>query len=166
VYDTPRYEDQTLNKVWLHLSLAQTQLGLSSLQHKFGNKRILDKNLDIVKHELQQLDLIDADEINCKQPDNIDGTDLFDQFYIGDAINRTGGESYAKLIATGSAIHKILSTTGDKPVWTDYDASIRITHGYLKGTYVGNLADKDMKIYYKSSMDSVDICVLEWRLAD
>jgi len=57
-------------------------------------------------------------------------------------------------------MHKILSESRDKPIWTDYDASIRITHGYLKGTYVGNLSDKDMKIFYKSAMDSVDICVL------
>lgn len=112
-----------------------------------------------MKHELQQLDLIDADEINCKMPDDVDAADLFDHYYIGDAVMRPGGDSLAKLMATGSAIHKILISTGAKPIWTDYDASIRLTHGYLKRTYVGNLFDKDSKILYKSAMD-VDICVL------
>lgn len=72
-----------------------------------------------------------------------------------------GGENYAKLIVTSATLHKILFSTGKKPIWADYDASIRMIHGYLKGSYVDNLSDKDYKILYKSAMDSMDICVLD-----
>lgn len=106
------------------------------------------------------MDLIDADEINCKTPDHIDDTDLFAQYYVGDAVTRGGGINLSKTVASGGALEKILSSTGSKPVWCDYDASIRITHGYLKEKYRGNLSDKDRKIINHSSIVAKDMCVL------
>lgn len=160
VYDTPRYEDQTLNKVWMHIQLASERFGLHDLRGRFGNTRIHSKDIDIIKYELQQMELIDAEEGNCKHPMDVDDTDLFDQFYLGDAVQRPGAESGNKLVATGLALHKILSQCPQKTIWCDFDAAIRLVEGYLSGNYIANLSDKDRRIVYKSSMDAVDICVL------
>lgn len=143
---TPRYEDQVLNKLLLHLDIYKLHSGVPDLRHRFGNDRAREKTLDNIKYELQQLEIFDADESSKMSPDEAEEADMYDHYYIADSISRPGYEQMSRTAATGHVLYKILSRHGNLPVWYDYDASIRITHGYLSAKYTGNLSVKDESI--------------------